>query len=214
MKPIDETGNKYGRLIVIKQAETQHHPNGRTTSMWLCQCDCGKTKVVSGESLRRGNTISCGCYQKERQLESHYKHGDTVNKRSRLHSIWSNMRQRCFNLDYEHYGKRGITICNEWNQYASFKEWALTHGYTDKLTIDRIDVNGNYEPNNCRWVDMVVQQNNRSNNVILTIKGEKHTVTEWSRIKKINVGTIRKRLKNGWSEEDAVLTPPRKCNKS
>lgn len=136
---------------------------------------------------------------------------------SRLYYIWSTMRQRCNNPNnhkYKNYGDRGIKICNEWNLFENFMAWALSNGYSDELTIERINVNGNYEPCNCKWVTNDEQQRNKRNNKYLILKGEKRTLSEWSRITGLNHTTILKRLKIGWSVEDALLIPKLQTGKN
>ena len=156
-KLIDLHGMRYGRLQVIEIAGKK----GCETT-WLCKCDCGNETVVMGGNLRSGKTKSCGCFHDESSKKRFVKHNLTG---TRLNRIWKNMKTRCSNPNsnnYQYYGERGITICEEWkNSFESFMEWALANGYREDLTIDRIDVNENYEPNNCRWVTMTVQNNNR-----------------------------------------------------
>lgn len=163
----DLTNNKYGRLIVVSYA-------GKTKdrhSKWLCKCDCGNEVIISGNSLTRGHTQSCGCLQKERTAKARYKHGGRSqhNNTERLYYVWAEMRSRCNNKnnkEYQFYGGKGVKVCKDWNDYSSFRKWALQNGYDKnadygKCTIDRIDNNGNYEPNNCRWVSMAVQNANK-----------------------------------------------------
>jgi ankyrin repeat protein len=133
----------------------------------------------------------------------HKIHGDT-NRNSRLHRIWANMKARCRNPNndrFHDYGARGIKVCDEWHDYLTFKEWAMTNGYEDHLTIDRIDVNGNYEPTNCRWVDRCTQQNNMRSNTIIHHNGESHTLAEWSKICGIPYHTLVTRYTRGWTVE-------------
>ena len=137
-----------------------------------------------------------------------YKDG---RKNTRLYRVYSGMKSRCYNSNtpmYKYYGGRGITVCEEWkNDFKAFYEWAMNNGYSDKLTIDRIDNNGNYEPSNCRWVDMKTQSHNTSHNHIVKLNGVEHSLTEWAEIYNINIKTIRDRLKRGWSYEDAFSKP-------
>lgn len=141
----DLTGKKFGRLTVVEFAESK---NGRT--YWLCECDCGNKKIVRGAHLKNGDTVSCGCYREEKREEFYHRFDGVPRstlKSERLHRIWSGMKTRCNNPNvkkYERYGARGISVCDEWSEYAPFKTWALEHGYADNLTIDRIDNNGNY----------------------------------------------------------------------
>lgn len=138
----------------------------------------------------------------EARRESHKTHGLRY---TRLYNIWSNMKSRCNNPKhtyYKNYGGRGITICQEWqNDFQSFYNWAMANGYREKLTIDRIDTNGNYEPSNCQWASRKAQQNNRRYNHIITYNGESHSISEWSRITGINKGALYSRIYRGWSLE-------------
>lgn len=139
---------RFGRLIVIV-ATKKRTPSGGI--IWLCRCDCGNLAEVRSTNLLSGNTMSCGCLQKEMHIG--YRHGDD---RTRLYQIWGNVKTRCYNSNEQHYhryGGRGITVCDEWkNDYVVFKKWALSNGYENNLTIDRINNDGNYEPNNCQWI--------------------------------------------------------------
>ena len=146
-------GDKYGRLTVVALDRVQNKK-----AYWKCVCDCGLSVVASGNNLRSGNTKSCGCLRRETaasQGKANTVHGNSHENRTRLYTIWCGMRQRCNNPNrdaYQWYGSKGVTICDEWNDFEMFKKWALSTGYTDDLTIDRIDANKGYNPDNCQWL--------------------------------------------------------------
>lgn len=205
-KPIDLTGERFGRLTAIERAESR---NGK--SMWLCKCDCGKEKIIQAMNLTHGDTKSCGCLQKEtiRQISS------THNKsKTKLYRVYLHMKARCNNQSdksYVDYGGRGISVCKEWSEsYEEFMKWSYENGYKDGLQIDRIDNNGNYCPENCRWTNRVAQANNRRNNNFIYFNGENKTLSEWERETGIDQSTIWARIyKLNWSIEKALTTPTR-----
>ena len=207
---IDLTGKTFGYLTVLRRAEN----NSRGDASWLCRCKCGNEKVILGKSLRSGATVSCGCYHKEVVAKQQTTHGGT---KTRLFTIWQNMKRRCYNQNYkfyEYYGGRGITICDEWlNDFVSFRDWAVSAGYNDTLTIDRIDSDGNYEPSNCRWISRKAQVNNCRSNRVYEINGERKTIAEWCEIYGVPHERTRRRVVNeGWDILDALTTPPLKRN--
>lgn len=139
------------------------------------------------------------------------KHGMA---RTRLYRTWANMKNRCgkeYDKEYKYYGGRGISVCKEWaTSFEKFKEWALSNGYQDNLTIDRIDVNGNYEPKNCRWITRQEQNKNASSNIILSLNGVSHILADWSDIVEIGYSTLQGRVRRGWSDEEVLTTPVNK----
>ena len=207
----DLTNQKFNKLTVIKSTDK------RTSSgdaIWLCRCDCGNITYVAGGHLKDGHTKSCGCNKKNNLNGSKnhfYRHGLYG---TRLHKIYHNMKTRCFNpnlFEYKNYGKRGIKISEEWldkeNGFINFYTWAIANGYRDDLTLDRIDVNGNYEPSNCRWATQKEQCNNKRTNVIIEYNGERRTIQEWCEKLNIKYSTLYPRLRRGWSIEKAFTTP-------
>lgn len=210
----DLTGQRFGRLLVIKRAEDNVSPCGTKQVRWECQCDCGNVVIVHGQSLRTKNTQSCGCYQVDRVRETFMKHGEKAYRReTRLYNIWKCMKARCDNPNlhtYQNYGAKGVTYDAAWDEFVTFRDWAMNNGYNDALTLDRIDTRGNYEPNNCRWVNYIVQENNKTNNHTLQISDEEHTLAKWERIMNLPVGIISRRLRDGWGKEDAVMKPLQK----
>lgn len=185
---IDLTGLRFNHLTVIERADNDK--NGK--SMWKCVCDCGNECIVNGSHLRNKNQKSCGCHLRRPEIEQ-------IDKR--IIRIWADMYTRCYNKNekpYKNYGGRGITICDEWlgkGGCRRFYEWAMQNGYSDNLTIDRIDNNGNYEPNNCRWATYEEQVNNRRISVRVLYEGKEITPKELSKVTGININTIYSRLR-------------------
>ena len=170
--------------------------------MWLCKCDCGNSSVVSVSDLRRGHTKSCGCLR----ADMNTTHGVYNTK---LYRIWHEMQRRCNDHNkaaYKRYGGRGISVCNEWDDPKVFYDWAMANGYKKGLQIDRINNDGDYEPNNCQWVTAKENCNNRQTNVTVELDGQTKTVMEWSRITGIPHSTIRGRIKAGKSPEEILKT--------
>lgn len=268
-RKIDLTGQRFGRLTVIKESEPKIFANGKKATMWLCKCDCGSLKAYNSQALRKGLTKSCGCYHSEmvkadyagkkfglltvikecgrnksngviwlcrcecgnyhKARSNSLKNGITTScgcktheklvarlsshsmSRTRLYKIWQDMKTRCNNPNtpyYFKYGGRGISVCEEWNDFEPFRDWSLVNGYMDELTIDRIDVNGDYTPSNCRWISNQKQQYNKRTNRMLTLNGKTQTATEWANELGIKLNTLLSRIDNyHWSVEKALTTP-------
>lgn len=205
----DLTGKRFGRWVVEGRAPDHVTEKGYRHIMWDCLCDCGNHKVVRGKSLKYGISTSCGCYCKEVVSKSSTRHGGFG---SRLYNVWNSMRQRCNNphcRSYKNYGGRGIGICREWDDFLVFKEWALNNGYDEdakrgECTLDRIDVDKGYAPENCRWVSMRAQGNNKRDSIWITYNGENRPLTEWADIVGLDYTTLWKRYKNGLNPEQIL----------
>ena len=209
MQKIDITGQRFGRLIVLRE-------NGRKgkSLLWLCRCDCGNEINAIAYNLKNGHTRSCGCLAKDTKSKIRTKHNGT---KTRLFRIWQHMLNRCRNknvVGYKNYGGRGIKVCNEWQKsFESFRDWALRNGYKDDLSLDRINVNGNYEPENCRWTNAKTQANNKRNNRYIEYKGETKTLSEWAESFGLLPATIRARLNvYHWDIEKTLTTPSTNLN--
>lgn len=197
----DLTGKRFSRLLVLERSNEKYKTkNGKEypNSIYVCQCDCGNIIHCLGGNLLKGRTTSCGCFQKDCTSKRFSKHGM---RRSRLYNCWVNMRSRCNNQKnkaYKNYGERGITVCNEWdNSFEEFMKWALSNGYSEELTIDRIDVNGNYCPNNCRWATTEQQANNQRKTIRIEISGIEKSLKQWTNFMGWKYGTYTARHVNG-----------------
>lgn len=208
---VDITGQRFNRLVALRKIGT----NAQKQDVWRCQCDCGKETDVSSRSLITGHTKSCGCLQREKAArigDRSRTHGDFGTP---LYGIWGAMKRRCLNPNtkyYKDYGGRGINVCDEWLEYSNFKEWSLSHGYEDnkRLSIERIDVNGNYEPSNCCWIPLKHQARNTRRSRHVTYKGSPYALSEVAEITGISMRTIQGRYDRGWSPEQIFETPLRK----
>lgn len=199
----DRTGERHGRLLVLRPSE--RHERGH--SYWVCQCDCGNICEVSGSNLQKNETKSCGCWKKERDGKHAITHGMT---KTRLYERWRAMRDRCNNQNdkrFKDYGGRGIKVCDEWNDFEVFAKWANENGYEERLSIDRIDNNGNYCPENCRWISMSEQAWNKRTTTKVTYNDETLNLKEWSERTGLPHTTIRSRLDRGWSVKDTLTVP-------
>lgn len=208
----DLTGQRFGRLVALKRVEGK---NGRKE--WLCQCDCGAIKAITAGALTSGETKSCGCLQKEllsKRVKTHGKSND------RLYWVWRDMKLRCYvpsTNGYNRYGGEGKTVCKEWlDDFQSFYDWAVANGYDEnkqsmQCTIERIDGNKGYSPENCRLATMKEQANNRRNNHFLEYKGKRQTMKQWAEETGIKYSTLKRRiLAYHWSTEKALTTPIQK----
>lgn len=198
-------GNKFGRLTVISDELRKKYKSG-CVKFGLFKCDCGCIKEIRFSVVKSGKVSSCGCMFRE-----------LISKRNTIHSLsntvmyrrWLGMKNRCYiksNKSYHNYGGRGVTVCDEWiDSFINFYNWSILNGYSDDLTLDRIDVNGNYEPNNCRYVTRKYQNVNKRNNHKITINGDTKTISEWSEISGRSHSVIIKRISMGVPYEDAVF---------
>lgn len=202
MKRLNLVDKEYGRLKVISLAYIK---NGRT--FWNCRCSCGNETILLGKDIKNGNTKSCGCLKIDTSRQRMTTHGATD---SRLYNIWTSMKQRCETSKIEKfvrdYQNRGIKICAEWHDFSVFQKWALENGYKENLSIDRIDNNKGYFPENCRWVDNFVQANNKRNNYFLTYNNKTQSIEQWARELGIKGSTIHERLRRGWSVDKTLTT--------
>ena len=194
---IDMTGVSFNGCRVLNRQGT----NKDRKITWLCECYCGKSFVTTGKSIRNNTVKSCGCLKQEtlnKGRKNNKTHGDTGSK---LYYVWRGIKKRCRkpnSSNYKWYGEQGINVCDEWyNSYSKFEEWAMMNGYEEGLSIDRIVVDGNYEPSNCRWVDMKTQQRNRGNNVKVKYKGKKRTLAEIAEMTGLSQSLINYRHKHG-----------------
>jgi len=209
-KALDLTGQRFGRLVCIKDVGRDKYGN----VLWLCLCRCGKKIIVPTKSLISGNTKSCGCTGKEKTKKRNTTHGLCLNKegkKTRLYGIWMRMKQRCLDVacsDYKNYGGRGIKICDEWLGYKNFHDWAISHGYKKNLTIERCNNAGDYEPDNCEWITAEKQARNKRTNRFITYKGKKKILSEWCKILKMDHSLLRYRLKH-WDIERSFNQPIR-----
>lgn len=210
VKMHDLTGQQFGWLTVI-ELDHMKRIDGHNRPYWKCLCKCGAEKVVSANSLRSGSTRFCGCYRKGANHQRFYRGGAD---RARLYSIWRMAKRRCENPKcefYHNYGARGIKVCDEWQGIEGFNrfyEWAISHGYDRGLTLDRIDNDKGYNPNNCQFATRKHQSNNKRNNIYLTFDGVTKTLMEWCEYYDVPYSRVRVRYNvMGWDIEDALFTP-------
>jgi hypothetical protein len=202
---VDIKNKKFNRLTAIEKTKSVKRKNSSSTiSYWLFKCNCGKVKEIRKECVVRGTTKSCGCYNIEKTKEiDNTTHGKSD---TRLYEILHGMKDRCINNKL--YTRKNIEVCIEWlNDFMSFYNWAMSNGYRDNLSIDRIDNSKGYYPENCRWATRNQQQRNTDLNRILEYNGENLCIVEWSEITGLRQDTIWRRLNRGWSVEKTLTTP-------
>ena len=208
----DLTGKRFENIIVVSRAENK---NGRVA--YLCKCDCGKEFVTLAQHITGGFVKSCGCGNRrkasQRMKSMNTKHGKSG---TRLYEIWQNMRRRCNeknNPCYKNYGARGISFDKSWADFSTFEQWAIDNGYSDDLTIDRIDVNKGYFPENCRWVTRKTQGNNKRTNLYITYHGKTKTLAEWADLTNIPYSKLKYRIYKGWDIEKVFADNDLGCKK-
>lgn len=205
---IDLKNKRFERLVCLREVGRK---NGHV--LWLCKCDCGGKIETISSSLLNGKTKSCGCLLNESRIKNHTSHGlsSRNGKKTPLYSVWLMMRQRCLNKKnkyYKRYGGRGIYICEKWNDYAVFYEWAIENGYKKRLTIERKDNNGPYDPKNCKWTTYKEQGRNTRRNRLISFCGKTKTLVEWGETIGLSTEVIRQRIdRYGWSVKKALTTP-------
>ena len=205
-KSTDFINNKIGKLTITKYSGTKNKKKGDNHKYWMAKCDCGNILYLKGNQIKNKSILSCrNCASKT--------HGKT---NTRLFNIWQSMKGRCYNKnnqDYYNYGQKGIIVCNEWkDNFIDFYNWAIDNGYNDNLSIDRIDVFGNYEPNNCRWADNITQANNKKNNTHYIYKDKKYTIRDLCNISGYSYHVIQSRLYAGWDIEKILNYTPKYGN--
>lgn len=193
-KPKDITGQRFGKLTAIKLDHIERVKQG-TVHYWLYRCDCGNEKVIRKGEVSQGGSQSCGCFLKESVKQRTTTHRQT---HTRLYRIMHDMKQRCLNpnnVNYKHYGARGIKICESWlNDFENFKHWAINNGYKDNLTIERIDFNGNYEPDNCKWILLSEQVKNTRRTRFITVNETTLCLGDWAKKLKMEYNTLKYHL--------------------
>lgn len=208
-KKEDLTGKRFGMLTVEEEAQPYISPKGVSCTRWKCRCDCGNEKIALSHYLKNGRTNNCGCQTSKKKAKAKTVHG--LNG-TRIRKVWASMMNRCNNpncYEYDIYGGRGITVCEEWKKLENFAKWAYSNGYKEsaefgECTIDRIDNNKGYSPDNCRWATAKEQGNNKRNNHFIEYNGKRQTIAQWADELGINRGTLMSRIKNRWPLEKAL----------
>lgn len=200
----DIINQQFGRLVVLEE-DLDAKCNDKK---YWCKCSCGNIKSVRRACLLRGITASCGCLRAEKSSERRKTHGLS---QCSLYRVWRSMKNRCYmesNKSYYLYGGKGIKVCDEWKDFINFYNWSVGNGYEKGKSIDRIDSNKDYCPENCRWVDSKTQNNNTSRNHLITYNGETKTMAQWCEMLNMSYDKVKSRLnKYGWSVEKTFTTP-------
>lgn len=200
-------GQKFGRLTVISYQGN----NKDRHALWLCKCDCGNEVIKTSSYLRRGKAVSCGCWAKEKCRKMGKDNLKYPNAIPRLLSIWTGMKYRCNNknsADWKNYGHRGIKVCDEWmNSFESFQSWAISNGYKDNLTIERKNVNGDYCPENCCWIENKEQVWNKTNTVRVDINGKQYVLKDLCEKYNLVHNRVIQRIRKGWDVRIALFAP-------
>lgn len=194
-KSVNLIGQQFGKLIVTERTDKRAKDG---TVIWVCRCECGNSKHLNTKYLKR--STSCGCLLPRKHGMAH----------TRLYSIWENMKGRCLNPKhdtFEYYGGKGVELFEGWKDFINFKDWALNTGYSDELTIDRINVKGHYEPSNCRWVTFKTQMRNQTRTIFITKNGITKPLTQWCEEKGLKPSTVHERIRKGFPEELLLLPP-------
>lgn len=204
----DLSNMRFGRWTVMYRGENKRDSRGYPITTWHCRCECGTERDIYANSLLNGKSKSCGCDKHVVQDWCRTNFSTHGHSKTRLYKIWAGLKKRCLNpssINYKNYGARGITVCEEWLRYEPFEEWALKNGYDDSLSIDRIDVNGDYSPGNCRWATFDEQANNRRTSAYYEFNGQTHTVAEWSSIYNIPYKRLWEWLNRGLTFEEIFI---------
>ena len=218
MQKTNLIGRRFGRLVVIAEAPSKKSPCGSGRTYWTCQCDCGNVVVVGKTHLLYGDSTSCGCFRKEVSSSRARRHGET---KTRLHNVWCGMKERCspYGAEPEAYYNKGIRVCDEWaNSYEAFRDWALANGYDPNAprgttTLDRIDNDKGYSPENCRIISQTENARNKPATYKDTINGVTKPRPEWCEIYGADPRLVGERMRRGWDIVDALTKPPRKLTR-
>ena len=200
-KAKDHTGERYGHWLILRR--------GTKPKYWLCRCDCGEVREVNIDNMKTGKSTNCIKCQAKKTAKRMTTHGETE---THLYYVWYSMRKRCScrsSKSYKDYGARGISVCEEWNNsFEAFRDFAKAKGYKEGLQIDRVDNDGNYCPENCRFVTHAENSRNTRRNKRVVYHGEEYTLPALANIKHLSAGLVAERIRRGWSVEEAVEIMP------